>query len=247
MKAYIVGNWKMNQNLESIRDFFIDFSQVRQELHCHAWIAPQAFHIPIVKEFAFTTGNITLGAQDCSSEERGAFTGEISAYGLKDLGGEFCLIGHSERRAYHQESSQVLQRKVGQALQADLIPIFCVGETQEEKDQGRTQEVLEEQIKEGLGSHLTHEKLLLAYEPVWAIGSGQSAQPRDIEKAFLTIKSITSQIVGRENIPLLYGGSVSPDNAREILSLPSCSGLLIGGASLDGKKFAEICAHASTL
>ena len=178
-EKYIVGNWKMNQNLEEIKSFFVEFIKMKMDLKCHAWIAPQFIHIPILKELAFTTGNILVGAQNCSHVDSGAYTGDVSAKSLSDIGCDFVIIGHSERRAFFKESDEMINQKVLNALKNNLKVIFCVGETLEEREANQTFEVIKSQVEKGL-LNLPSEKsadLLVAYEPVWAISSNPNAKP----------------------------------------------------------------------
>ncbi len=242
---HIVGNWKMNQTLQAISDFFVEMSKMKMELKCQAWIAPQALHIPILKEIAFTTGAIAIGAQNCSEHDSGAYTGEISPLALADLGVEFVIIGHSERRTIYKEDNPLLNKKVLAALKHNLKVIYCVGETLLERESNLTFDVLEEQLAEGL-KNISSDKLpllLIAYEPVWAIGTGKTASAEQAEEAHAFIRSKLS--AGAESTIILYGGSVKPDNIDMLLSKENIDGALVGGASLKAADFRALCSSAS--
>jgi triosephosphate isomerase len=244
-EKYIVGNWKMNQNLEEIKSFFIEFIKMKMDLKCHAWIAPQYIHIPILKELAFTTGNILVGAQNCSHVDSGAFTGDVSAKSLSDIGCDFVIIGHSERRAFFKESDEMINQKVLNALKNNLKVIFCVGETLEEREANKTFDVIKSQIEKGL-VNLPVEKasdLLIAYEPVWAIGTGKTATAEQAEEVHAYIR--TQLKTNADQTIILYGGSVKPDNIDSLLRKPNIDGALVGGASLKASDFKALCISGS--
>ncbi|MGZ3806661.1 MAG: triose-phosphate isomerase [Bacteriovorax sp.] len=244
-EVHIVGNWKMNQSLHEISDFFVEMSKMKMELKCKAWIAPQALHIPILKEIAFTTGSIQVGAQNCSEHDSGAYTGEISPFALADMGVEFVIIGHSERRTIYKEDNELLNKKVLAALKQGLKVIYCVGETLAEREASLTFSVLEKQIAEGLKNvpsdraHL----LLMAYEPVWAIGTGKVASAEQAEEAHAFIRSKLT--MNADSAVILYGGSVKPDNIDSLLAKENVDGALVGGASLKAQDFRALCSSAS--
>lgn len=244
-EVHIVGNWKMNMTLHEISNFFVEMSKMKMELKCQAWIAPQALHIPILKEMAFTTGQILIGAQNCSEHDSGAFTGEISPAALADLGVEFVIIGHSERRTLYKEDNALLNKKVLNALKHGLKVIYCVGETLEEREQNKTFAVLEEQIRDGL-KNLPAEKaslLMVAYEPVWAIGTGKVASAEQAEEAHAFIRS--KLVHNADKAIILYGGSVKPDNIDSLLAKENIDGALVGGASLKASDFRALCTSGS--
>jgi len=246
-EIHIVGNWKMNQSLHEISQFFIEMTKMKMELKCKAWIAPQAIHIPILKEMAFTTGAIYIGAQNCSEHESGAYTGEVSPASLVDLGVEFVIIGHSERRSLFLESNELLNKKVLAALKNNLKVIYCVGETLEERESNQTFKVLEEQLNIGL-KNLPADKahlLLIAYEPVWAIGTGKVATSEQAEEAHSFIRSKLTH--NANETVILYGGSVKPDNIDALLRKENIDGALVGGASLKAQDFKQLCSSASVL
>lgn len=244
-EVHIVGNWKMNMTLHEISNFFIEMSKMKMELKCKAWIAPQSLHIPILKEIAFTTGAIQVGAQNCSEHDSGAFTGEISPVALADIGAEFVIIGHSERRTIFKEDNALLNKKVLNALKHGLKVIYCVGETLEEREQNKTMTVLETQIADGLKNLPADQasRLLIAYEPVWAIGTGKVATAEQAEEAHAFIRSKLTHQAGQTVI--LYGGSVKPDNIDSLLTKENIDGALVGGASLKASDFRALCSSGS--
>jgi triosephosphate isomerase len=244
-EVHIVGNWKMNMTLHEISNFFIDMSKMKMELKCKAWIAPQSLHIPILKEIAFTTGAIQVGAQNCSEQDSGALTGEISPVALADMGTEFVIIGHSERRTIFKEGNSLLNKKVLNALKHGLKVIYCVGETLEEREQNKTFSVLESQMVEGLKdlSAEAASQLLVAYEPVWAIGTGKVATAEQAEEAHAFIRSKLA--FRKEETVILYGGSVKPDNIDSLLAKENIDGALVGGASLKASDFKALCMSGS--
>ena len=244
---HIVGNWKMNLTMHEISNFFIEMTKMKMELKCKAWIAPQALHIPILKEIAFTTGAIQIGAQNCSHADSGAFTGEISPVALADMGVEFVIIGHSERRTIFGEKNEILNEKVLNALKHNLKVIYCVGETLEERESGSTFKVIEEQLNVGL-KNLPADKahlLIVAYEPVWAIGTGKGATAEQAEEVHAFIR--TKLAHNKEETVILYGGSVKPDNIDSLLRKDNIDGALVGGASLKASDFKQLCSIASVI
>ena len=246
-EIHIVGNWKMNLTMHEISNFFIEMTKMKMELKCKAWIAPQALHIPILKEIAFTTGAIQIGAQNCSHADSGAFTGEISPVALADMGVEFVIIGHSERRTIFGEKNEILNEKVLNALKHNLKVIYCVGETLEERESGSTFKVIEEQLTVGL-KNLPADKahlLLVAYEPVWAIGTGKVATAEQAEEVHAFIR--TKLAHNKEETVILYGGSVKPDNIDSLLRKDNIDGALVGGASLKASDFKQLCSIASVI
>lgn len=244
-EIHIVGNWKMNQTLVEISDFFIEMTKMKMDLKCKAWIAPQFIHIPILKEIAFTTGMIGIGAQNCSEHDNGAFTGEVSVDALADIGAEFVIIGHSERRSIFGETNALLNTKVIKALENDLKVIYCVGETLEERESGKTFDVVKSQIEEGLKDipEAKRNLLLIAYEPVWAIGTGKTATSQEAEAVHAYIRGLLVAL--KDETVILYGGSVKPSNIAELLACPNIDGALVGGASLKASDFKQLCIAGS--
>jgi triosephosphate isomerase len=252
-KLLIAANWKMNmyrqEALELTRGIV---EQTRFFTSVDIMIAPPFTALEIVKSEIQNT-QIQLGAQDVFFEESGAYTGEISPGMLLDAGCAYVIIGHSERRQYFGETDEIINKKVSAALKNHLIPIFCVGETWEERNQGRAFLVLNQQILFGLQG-IDNEKLssiVVAYEPVWAIGTGKSANKEQVQEvhAYLrgVIKEFTSSNEIAFNIRILYGGSMSPKNAQEILSQKDVDGGLIGGASLKIDSFSSLVQIAESV
>jgi triosephosphate isomerase len=255
-EIHIVGNWKMNQTLSSIQTFFVEMTKMKMELRCHAWIAPQFIHFAILKELAFATGAIQVGVQNCSSENDGAFTGEVSANALQDMGAHFVIIGHSERRQIFKETDAELYKKVQQVLSRGMKVIFCVGETLEEREAGKTFEVVEKQMLFGLfngqAAKFSEEEwanVMIAYEPVWAIGTGKTASADQAEEVHHFIRQNIQKAHGynAESTIILYGGSVKPENVHEILHRPNIDGALVGGASLKPQDFKQLCMAGSQI
>lgn len=186
--------------------------------------------------------NVKLGAQNMYYEDEGAFTGEISAKFLKSAGCEFVIIGHSERRKYFNESDDDVNRKIKQALRYDLTPIVCVGETLKERESGETENIIEREVSGALKDQNNKDKIIFAYEPIWAIGTGKTAKPEDANEIHKTIRNIIKTEFGVDEnaIRILYGGSVKPANAESLMSQNDIDGSLIGGASLEAKSFVEI-------
>lgn len=239
---YIAGNWKMNQNLADIDAFFAGMDELGNNFKCETWIASQAIHMQYVMEKARTKKLIKVGAQNISENNHGAFTGENSAESVKDLGAHFTLIGHSERRALYGETSEICNKKIQKALENDLKVIYCVGETLEEREAGNTMKVIQSQLKEGFtGINLNPDQIVIAYEPVWAIGTGKTATPEMAGEVHAEIRKLLKTHGGRaEDISILYGGSVKPNNIDGLLKVKDIDGALVGGASLTAANFGEL-------
>jgi len=246
MKNYIYGNWKMNQTVEEVQQFAKSFNP--SEYSCEMGLAPQSIHISTLLNNLDLT-KVKVGAQNCSHETKGAFTGETSPLSLSNLGAHFVLVGHSERRQIFNEDSLILKKKLNTVLNNGLKVIFCVGETLQERESGNAFEVINRQLEEVIDDnhhHLDSSRLLVAYEPVWAIGTGKAATPAMAEEMHAHIrKTLTMFSQNLDKIPLLYGGSVKPENAKELLSMENINGALIGGASLKAESFDAICKIAS--
>ncbi len=248
MKKYMIGNWKMNQSLAEIDEFFKDLNV--GDLKCEAWIAPQALHISTLLSKSKGSA-LQIGAQNIATEIKGAFTGETSAESLKDLGATFALVGHSERRSIYKEDHKTLNKKLLLNESLGLTTVFCIGEQLEERENGMTDAVLKNQLTEGLKNYPASalDRLIIAYEPVWAIGTGKVATPEQAEETHHGVRSVLVGLYGRSGaaIPLLYGGSVKPSNAEGLLSQENIDGALVGGASLKGSDFSELAQIASKL
>ena len=264
-KLYVVGNWKMHQKTSDIEDFFRVFSgeMTISETACEFWIAPQALHVAQTlgpKKDFFPA--LRIGGQDISFNDFGAFTGEISPASLKDLGADFTLVGHSERRRFHRESDEIVNLKILKALEFGLIPILCVGETEEERKAQDTKRVLAHQLQKGLAKLLRPfpsergegrsssqmaQSILVAYEPVWAIGTGIPSSSAMAQEAHKAIREELLSLGLGGATPIIYGGSVNADNVEEFLSQTDIDGVLVGGAALNPKTFAKICQMAHNL
>jgi triosephosphate isomerase len=245
-RPLIAGNWKMYKTTAEAVEFLQAFKpQVLSSTHCDIVIAPPFTAIKIVADRVEGT-NIDLSSQDVAAEEGfGAFTGEVSAAMLKDAGAKWAIIGHSERRQYYAETDQTVNKKIRAALNEGLSPIVCVGERLEERDQGRQEEVVREQIGGGLENLTVQDasRIIIAYEPVWAIGTGRTATPEIAEQMHAFIRSRIREMFGdrvAEEIRILYGGSVKPDNIARLIEESDIDGALVGGASLEADSFARI-------
>lgn len=239
-EVHIVGNWKMNQSVEEINSFFKELGTL-DSINCQAWIAPQAMHLGKLLEQSV----VKVGSQNCAEQDAGAFTGELSPKSLKDLGVHFTLVGHSERRAIYKEDDSLLNAKTLKALENGLQVIFCIGETLQEREDGKVEEVLAGQLRNGLkGLNSSHVgKVIVAYEPVWAIGTGVVATPEQAQEAHKFTRSVLKEIEGfdSEETIILYGGSVKPSNVVGLLENEDIDGALVGGASLKGQSFKDLC------
>lgn len=236
----IVGNWKMNGTLDETNNFLEAF--LKHELNNKVVICPPFTLLQTFKE-RLKGSDIILGAQDCYFEEKGAFTGDVSALMLKNIGCEYVILGHSERRNKHYETNYLVNKKVLAAQNSNLISIVCVGETKTEKEDGKAKEVLAKQVKFSLFKDFKHESTVIAYEPVWSIGSGTIPTEEDIIESITEIREVIASISTKEiadQITVLYGGSVTAANAKDILSLEGVDGVLVGGASLKADDFLSI-------
>lgn len=242
MKQYIIGNWKMNGTLseaQALARALVDHVQSATHSLPHIILCPPFPYLLPVWDI-LKDSPLEEGAQDCSPDAKGAFTGDVSVSQLRDVGCAYVIIGHSERRHHHQERSALLRQKIQAALQGGLIPVFCLGESAEDYKNGKVFEVLARQLREGLPEDIRGKSFLVAYEPVWAIGTGLTPTPEEIERVAAFLK----QELGNDAVPLLYGGSVTAQNAQDFLSLPSVNGVLVGGASLKADEFWGIVASS---
>lgn len=203
----------------------------------------------VQKAIAHMSLTISLGAQNCFWQDQGAYTGEISPSNLKDLGVKYVIIGHSERRAHLKETDEMINLKLKAALAAGLAPIFCVGETAEERENGKAETSVLNQIQKGLAGLKVKDsqKILIAYEPVWAIGTGKSCEPKDAVKMHQFIKKEAAQLLDKEEVPMLYGGSVDEKNVLSYLEERFIDGVLVGGASVKPEIFSALLKKVATL
>lgn len=244
-KQIVAGNWKMNTNADEASHLASGvLSNSNSATQTEIILVPPFVHLSNVHSI-INDSNVHLGAQNCHEKQSGAYTGEVSANMIKSLGASHVIIGHSERREYFNESDQLLAEKINAALSADLTPIFCCGERLESREEGTQEEVVGEQVASALFGLSTEEisKIVIAYEPVWAIGTGKTATADQAQEMHAFIRtSIANQYdqSTADEIPILYGGSVKPGNAKEIFSKPDVDGGLIGGASLNAQDFVAI-------
>ena len=244
-QLYIVGNWKMNLTLAENQKLAKDLEQNYQPLEkLKLIVAPQFPALPILSEI-LKNSPIELAAQNSCFETKGAYTGETSPVLLKELGCRYCIIGHSERRHIFKETNEMIGKKFFALANLDIVPIFCVGETLEQREQNQLKTVIEEQLQPILEKAEILEKtpLVIAYEPVWAIGTGLTANQEQVAEVHFFIYSHLAKKAGKDiadKTAILYGGSVKPTNAAEILSIDYVDGLLIGGASLVLEDFLSI-------
>lgn len=247
-KKIIAGNWKMNKSFEEGMALVTEVAgMIKDEYNgsAHVAIIPPFIHINAVSRMLTGHKNMFSGAQNCSNHESGAYTGEVSAGMIKSCGAQYVIIGHSERRQYFNESNDWLARKVDAVLKNDLNPIYCCGETLEERESNVHFEVLKKQVSEGL-FHLTAEQfasVVIAYEPVWAIGTGKTASTAQAQEVHAFIRNLVKEKYNAavaDALTIQYGGSVKPDNAAELFSAPDIDGALVGGAALQSRSFADI-------
>ena len=254
-KLLVSGNWKMNYtHLEAITT--LQALDVRLNRSFLAKV-DVSIHPPFTALRSVQTVveaddiPVILGAQNCHFEDKGAYTGEVSPSMLAKLGVQLVIVGHSERRTYFHETDDDISRKLSAVLRNKMIPILCVGESLAEREEGATEAKLESQLRGALAGidRKSLSDLVVAYEPIWAIGTGRAAYPDDAEAACRHLRSVLSQLLGSElaeQIRLLYGGSVDPDNTAELVSNEDVDGVLVGGASLDPEKFAAIIKQAAS-
>lgn len=246
-KVLIAGNWKMNGLLADGAALAKEVATEVKKLgkpECEFLVCPPFTLLTTVKK-ALRGSKVALGAQDCHTAEKGAHTGDISPVMLKDCGCSYVIVGHSERRADHHESNELICQKAEAAYKAGLKAVICIGETEAERDAGKTIDVCTKQIMGSVPDSATAVNTVIAYEPVWAIGTGKTPTAADVEEVHAAIRKVVAKKLGKataNKMRLLYGGSVKPSNAAELLSLPDVDGGLIGGASLKASDFMGIAA-----
>jgi triosephosphate isomerase len=245
-KKVVAGNWKMNPNYPEALELlhYLNNNIPREHYNVDILICPPFIYLSEAQKL-FNRTDIYLGAQNASSYTNGAYTGEISASMLKSMGINYVIIGHSERRQYFGENEEVLAKKIKLCLLENIIPIYCVGETLEQRNANEQFDIVEKQISGALFDLSAEQinKIIIAYEPVWAIGTGVNASPHQAQEMHMFIRNLImnkyDDTISRELI-ILYGGSVKKDNANELFSMPDIDGGLIGGASLKGEEFVSI-------
>jgi triosephosphate isomerase len=253
MRKYIIaGNWKMNLTLEEGYGLVTEIKgMVQDEVNNNAEVVviPPFIHLAGVNNL-LKGSKVKLGAQNCHQKNKGAYTGEVSPSMLANLGAQYVIIGHSERRQYYAETNALLAEKINAALENGLTPIYCFGETLEQREAGKEYEVNFDQVSEGLFhlKDIEFSKVVLAYEPVWAIGTGKTATSEQAQDVHAFIRKKLTEKYGEaisESISILYGGSMKPENARELLACQDIDGGLIGGAALESRSFVEIVKSVS--
>ncbi len=249
MKKLIAGNWKMNGDLAQAEELVSSIAAKIQEQPSitdsyEFLVCPPSLYISAVKDICAKHG-ISFGAQDCSVHEAGAYTGEISAQMIADCGGTYVILGHSERRQYHGETSALVAQKAKAAHDAGLVAVICVGETESDRDAGKENEIVGVQLQASFPEGANAENTVVAYEPVWAIGTGKTASSDDVANMHSFIcAQLKEQLADSKNLRILYGGSMKPENAHALLSTPHVDGGLIGGASLKAEQFVGIAIAA---
>lgn len=245
-KKIVAGNWKMNKTFEDAEDLLVGIAEALDDrkFNCEIVVCPPAVFLEMASDFA-DESDMKIGAQNVSNFESGAYTGEISAAMLKSMEIDYCIVGHSERRKYFKEDDALLAEKVDQLLDKAIMPIYCCGEVIEEREKNNHFEVVQRQIEQGL-FHLSADEfsnVVIAYEPVWAIGTGLTATPDQAQEMHAFIRKLLVEKYGKEqaeNTTILYGGSCNSGNAGELFAQTDVDGGLIGGASLKAEEFIKI-------
>lgn len=242
--SLVIANWKLNGDAELLKQMAEHFHQSEIQQHVSVVVCPPAVYLKTADVLLNAIG-IAIGGQNCSEFEHGAYTGEISAKMLADCGCNYVLIGHSERRSLFAESDAVMAGKVQQAQAAGLTPVLCIGETLEQREAGELEHVIAQQLSSAC-KEIDFENLVIAYEPVWAIGTGKTASPEQAQEVHRMIRDWVAKQAPEtaQKIQILYGGSVKAENAAELFSQADIDGGLIGGASLDTQQFDAICQAA---
>ncbi|NBC83186.1 MAG: triose-phosphate isomerase [Bacteroidetes bacterium] len=243
-KNIVAGNWKMNKTLQEGIELAKAVNDQVTENDDIVILCPPFIHLTEVAK-VINKKNLFLAAQNCASEESGAYTGEVSAAMVKSTCADYVILGHSERRSYYGETDEILNKKVKLALANDLVPIFCIGEVLEEREAGKHLDVVKTQVEKGLFDLSKEDfgKIIIAYEPVWAIGTGKTATPDQAQEMHKYIRDLIAQKYGDQlanDTTIQYGGSCKPDNAKELFANPDVDGGLIGGASLKAGDFVAI-------
>ncbi len=241
---FIAGNWKMHKTAAEARAFAEEFKALYKDTDVKTAICAPFVHLAILKE-AFAGTDIKVGAQNAHFEDQGAFTGEVSVKMLEDIGVDYCIIGHSERRQYFAETDETVNKKLKKLFEGPIVPILCVGEVLEERDAGREKEVVGGQIRADLAGIAADDvrKLVVAYEPVWAIGTGRTATPEQANEMCGYIREVVSELYDDDaacELTIQYGGSMKPANATELMAMEEIDGGLIGGSSLKADEFMQI-------
>lgn len=246
MKKLIAGNWKMNGDSQEARALIAAIiNGLDAEPYilksCDVLVCPPFLHIPAVRHAVHGFPAVQFGAQDCSAYDDGAYTGDISAAMLKDANCSYVIAGHSERRQYHAERGAIVAQKALQAVKNDMTPIICVGESEAEREAGQAETVVAAQLAGSIPELTGFDEIVIAYEPVWAIGTGRTASVEDVAEMHGFIREqLNGKVKAPEKVRILYGGSMKPENARALLACENVDGGLIGGASLSAESFLAI-------
>lgn len=244
----VAGNWKMNKTLQEgqvLTSEILMMTESEIQTDIKIILIPSFIHLHSIQNLIASNSKISLGAQNCAEQKKGAFTGEVSVEMLQSIPVEYVIVGHSERREYFQENANVVSQKIDLLLSNDLTPIFCCGEALSIREEGKHIDFVKNQIEESL-FHLNIEqfsKLVIAYEPIWAIGTGKTATAQEAQEIHQNIRQFISEKYGKEtaeNLSILYGGSVKPSNAQELFAQADIDGALVGGASLKSRDFIDI-------
>ncbi len=241
-KKFVAGNWKMHKTSKEALSYIKEFKQLVNDVKdCDIVLCVPFTLLSLIKNECKGT-NIKLGAQNVFYESQGAYTGEVSPFMVKDYA-DYVLIGHSERRKYFNETNEVINKKIKAALKNNLKVIFCLGETLDQRKSNQTNSVIETQLRDSLEGIKDLNNIVIAYEPVWAIGTGNTATPDQTEEVHAFLRKLVEKVFDKktaDTVRIIYGGSVNPDNASSILEMPNIDGCLPGGASLDSKKLEKI-------
>ncbi len=243
-KPIIAGNWKMNMTPSEARNLINDLKPLVKDAGCDVVICPPYVDLALASELV-KGSNIHLGAQNIHWAEKGAFTGEVSANMLKELGVEYAIIGHSERRQYFGETDETVNARAKAAIAAGITPIICVGESLEERESGKTEAKVRAQVEKGLEGIAAEDvaKLVIAYEPIWAIGTGKTATDEQANETIGVIRETVAKVFGADTgaaVRIQYGGSMNPKNVKGLMAMPEIDGGLIGGASLKAVDFSQV-------
>ena len=244
-KTVIAGNWKMNMTASAVKPFIEELKQEMPKTKtCETVLCVPGVIVPAMLK-ASKDAKIAVGGQDVSSHDKGAYTGEVAAEMLEDLGVKYCIVGHSERREYHNESDMLINEKIKALLAHNISPIICVGESLEQREKGLTMDFITYQVKAALSdiSETQLRKCIIAYEPIWAIGTGKTATAEQAQEVCKEIRAVIREMYGARlarSITIQYGGSMNAKNAEELLAQPDIDGGLIGGAALKADSFIQI-------
>ena len=240
---FVMGNWKMNGSISSITSLLHELKErLPKQQQSQTVVFPSSIYLPLVEQ-QLSESDISWGAQNCNPKDSGAFTGEISVPMLKEFNCKYVLVGHSERRQLYNEDENFVAKKFHHAKDHDMIPVLCIGETLAEREQGLTESVISRQLHAVMdGKSNVFSRCVVAYEPVWAIGTGKTASTQEAQDAHCYIRGLIAEFEEKNaaQLTILYGGSVNETNAKALFSMPDVDGGLVGGASLNAQQFVEI-------